>query len=582
MHPSNYDAQNIHLQLMDDGGCNSSVFPISNSQNQNPHHSLYEPHLHHSHGSKPPDQIFRPPMVPVTYRLLQQHGFQEFHENERLHQHQMFHPYSTTVNFMGLNENSAGDDRVLKHQQDGTFLHHNRQNSLVMPNCWNTQEDPVIKEPFWKPLNRGKNKECSTEDSVRAMEGNEYNKPLQQADDCRAERCKDSSRKYRLFNELEAIWSLARFGEGNQTAASGSALTGENSPKKVSFSRMLTDVQGHNGGGQGGVANAVTGVDHGSETSIGEEASLRKIQKKKRKMKVKEQLSSMAGFFQSLVKQVIDHQEFLHRKFLEMIEKMEKERTEKEEAWRCQEAAKHDREALARVHEQAMASKREALIVSYLEKIAGQSINLPERTPLLPPEGAIEPRNKLGTVEIDTNSRWPRAEVEALIQIRSALESKFQEPGLKGPLWEEVSSAMASKGYQRSAKRCKEKWENINKYFRKSKESGKKRSQQSKTCSYFNQLDQLHSRTTILCPLSSSSLISSDMEALKQGDSEFLEAFISGRDLRIPSPNSTGGFKVSEMRSPRLDFEGSIAGNENIQQRGNRKDKESNNDDNGE
>ena len=32
---------------------------------------------------------------------------------------------------------------------------------------------------------------------------------------------------------------------------------------------------------------------------------------------------------------------------------------------------------------------------------------------------------------------------------------------------------MATAGYRRSAKRCKEKWENINKYFRKAKESGK-------------------------------------------------------------------------------------------------------------
>ncbi|KAF2304277.1 hypothetical protein GH714_029219 [Hevea brasiliensis] len=203
----------------------------------------------------------------------------------------------------------------------------------------------------------------------------------------------------------------------------------------------------------------------------------------------------------------MDHQEILHRNFLEVIERMDKERTKREEAWRCQEAEKYNREAVSRAHEQALASRREAQIVSYVEKITGQSIDLPARkTPLLlQPEIPEEPTKRLTPIITDSHSRWPEAEVEALIQVRSSVETKFQEPGLKGPLWEEVSSLMASMGYQRSAKRCKEKWENINKYFRKAKESTKKRSQQSKTCSYFDQLDQLYSRTFINSPFNNSS-----------------------------------------------------------------------------
>ncbi|GLT85601.1 hypothetical protein SLE2022_037880 [Rubroshorea leprosula] len=257
-----------------------------------------------------------------------------------------------------------------------------------------------------KPLYGGDNKQCSTEDRVGEMEGKEYKKPMQQAEDRRAERCKDSSGKYRLPGELGGIWNLAKYDEVNQGAGSVSALTGENSLKKAGFRRMLRDVQGHCGAGNGGVANVSTGVGQGIETCIGEEASLWKIQKKKRKMIMKEQLSSMLGFFQSLVKQVMDHQEFLHRKLLEVIERMDKERAQKEEEWRRQETAKHDREALARAHEQAMASKR-ALIASYLGKITGHSINIPERTPMLLPEGEIELRNELGPAEVDANTRWP-------------------------------------------------------------------------------------------------------------------------------------------------------------------------------
>ncbi|KAL3371319.1 hypothetical protein AABB24_008051 [Solanum stoloniferum] len=91
-----------------------------------------------------------------------------------------------------------------------------------------------------------------------------------------------------------------------------------------------------------------------------------------------------------------------------------------------------------------------------------------------------------------SSSRWPKAEVEALIKLRTNLDVKYQENGPKGPLWEEISSGMKKIGYNRNAKRCKEKWENINKYFKKVKESNKKRPEDSKTCPYFHQLDALY------------------------------------------------------------------------------------------
>jgi hypothetical protein len=83
-------------------------------------------------------------------------------------------------------------------------------------------------------------------------------------------------------------------------------------------------------------------------------------------------------------------------------------------------------------------------------------------------------------------------EVQALINLRTSMDNKYQENVPKGPLWEEISSAMKNLGYNRNAKRCKEKWENINKYFKKVKESNKKRPEDSKTCPYFHQLDALY------------------------------------------------------------------------------------------
>ena len=99
-------------------------------------------------------------------------------------------------------------------------------------------------------------------------------------------------------------------------------------------------------------------------------------------------------------------------------------------------------------------------------------------------------------------SRWPKAEVHALIKLRTELETRYQDSGPKGPPWEDISSGMRRLGYNRSAKRCKEKWENINKYFKKVKESNKKRPEDSKTCPYYHQLDALY-RSKALASLSS-------------------------------------------------------------------------------
>ncbi|XP_052194936.1 trihelix transcription factor GTL2 [Diospyros lotus] len=102
--------------------------------------------------------------------------------------------------------------------------------------------------------------------------------------------------------------------------------------------------------------------------------------------------------------------------------------------------------------------------------------------------------------------RWPREEVFALINIRCNLlssggdqDAKEEAKGGGGggggpPLWERISQKMMEMGYKRSAKRCKEKWENMNKYFRKTKDVNKKRSPGSRTCPYFHHLNSLYSQ----------------------------------------------------------------------------------------
>ncbi|THU74688.1 hypothetical protein C4D60_Mb04t36020 [Musa balbisiana] len=255
----------------------------------------------------------------------------------------------------------------------------------------------------------------------------------------------------------------------------------------------------------------------------------------------------MMPFFHRLMKQVMERQEAMQQRFLDVMEKREQDRMIRDEAWRRQEKTRLNREQELLEQERAMASSRDTAIISYLQKLTGRTIPMPtmsavplsispfpqQQSHTPPPQPAApqlplpqqqqrppapfqspsqqhvvqhhhhrtdmaryQPSSAMELVPssepMSSSSRWPKAEVHALIKLRSELESKYQETGPKGPLWEEISSGMQQLGYKRSAKRCKEKWENINKYFKKVKESNKKRPEDSKTCSYFHQLDALY------------------------------------------------------------------------------------------
>ncbi|CAA6656462.1 unnamed protein product [Spirodela intermedia] len=214
----------------------------------------------------------------------------------------------------------------------------------------------------------------------------------------------------------------------------------------------------------------------------------------------------MMAFFEGLMRQVVERQEAMQQRFLETIEKRDQERTMREEAWRRQEMARLARDHDAAAHDRAVSAARDAAIISFLQKITGQPPPLraaapPPPPPPPPPEMAAPPAEGVvpsGTGDSAATSRWPKSEVQALINLRGELETKYQEVGPKGPLWEEISAAMRRLGYHRSAKRCKEKWENINKYFKKVKESNKRRPEDSKTCPYFHQLDALYRKKLLL------------------------------------------------------------------------------------
>ncbi|KAK8580179.1 hypothetical protein V6N12_070463 [Hibiscus sabdariffa] len=227
-------------------------------------------------------------------------------------------------------------------------------------------------------------------------------------------------------------------------------------------------------------------------------------------------------FFKRLTKEVIERQEELQNKFLQTIEKCEQRRVAREDAWRIQEMGRINKEHGILVQERSKAAAKDAAVLAFLQKISAQQVQPQQENPPPPPPQPIlaplplppplqQPKSQSPTqaLNIDNGennknnnvvrvllspspSRWPKAEIEALIKLRTNLDIKYQENGPKGPLWEEISSAMRNLGYNRSAKRCKEKWENINKYYKKVKENNKARPEDSKTCPYFHQLDAIY------------------------------------------------------------------------------------------
>ncbi|XP_022749869.1 trihelix transcription factor GT-2-like [Durio zibethinus] len=260
-----------------------------------------------------------------------------------------------------------------------------------------------------------------------------------------------------------------------------------------------------------------------NSTSSSTSSDLELEGRKKRKRKWK-------NIFDRLMKEVIQKQEVMQKKFLEAIEKREHERMVREEAWRMEEMARINKEREILAQERSIAAAKDAAVMAFLQKLSeqqnpghAQTNPIPSQQPQPPtpqPVPAVAPAGlpvaaavsspapplvPLPVVNLDvsktengdqshtpSSSRWPKVEIEALIKLRTSLDSKYQDSGPKGPLWEEISSAMKKLGYNRNAKRCKEKWENINKYFKKVKESNKKRPEDSKTCPYFHQLDALY------------------------------------------------------------------------------------------
>lgn len=300
------------------------------------------------------------------------------------------------------------------------------------------------------------------------------------------------------------------------------------------------------------------------DTPPSQEVVIVKPTKSKKRKSREDKFEMLKGFCVEIVHKMIEQQEELHNKLIQEMLNRDEAKIAREEAWKKQEMERVNKEIEIRAHEQVVAGDRQATIIELLNKFTPKkpyplrinfedlkqpedlspqmatspsSLVLPEannstsfaknvtkvsqirRKPTLSSSDEPNPTCTSDARE-DIGKRWPRDEVQALINMRCSLynsnnisnstsnvnhddkessgASSCNKQG--GSLWEKISQGMSELGYTRSAKRCKEKWENINKYFRKTKDVNKKRSVDSRTCPYFHQLSSLYNQGALFAP----------------------------------------------------------------------------------
>ncbi|CAH9120264.1 unnamed protein product [Cuscuta europaea] len=355
--------------------------------------------------------------------------------------------------------------------------------------------DSTLKAPLWEQVSRKMEESGYKRSAKKCKEKFEniykYHKRTKEGRSGR-----QNGKNYRFFDQLEVLDNL----QSNKTYSDDSKDPTElGSPTPMAMVRPNTNIvqdfrthhhlisQTKHNLTSADVISASTSTTYSSGKESGSCVSRKR---------------QMAGFFEKLMTEVLEKQENLQKKFLEALERCERDRMAREEAWKREETERMKREQEFLAQERAISEAKDAALIAFLQKIAKQPIPVNSITPL-EKDPEIQEGNDEEEININneqkengsgerTYARWPKAEIEALIRFRTKLDMQYNENGSKGPLWEDISSEMKKLGYDRNAKRCKEKWENINKYYRKVKESNKRRPGDSKTCPYFHILDSLY------------------------------------------------------------------------------------------
>ncbi|XP_008813676.2 trihelix transcription factor PTL-like [Phoenix dactylifera] len=305
---------------------------------------------------------------------------------------------------------------------------------------------------------------------------------------------RQDGKHYRFFRQLEALYGGNNNAITNKPllhATTSSATQANNEPLQALYESLVlsnstefgSSSTEEDGGEEGEDQNTILAFQ---SNELDMEKGTRSFKRSRNSWQ-----SKIKEFVDIQVRRFMEVQEAWLEKMLNTLEQMEQERISREEAWRKQEAARLDREYRLWASEKAWIEARDSAIMEALEKISRREMKPQFR------EFA-----SIGILEGDVNHNGMESEIahgnlssrrwldSEIIGLKASIKSKLQEGGhAKGDLWEEISAAMACLGYDPSSKGCKDKLEEINDYFRKTKECNKKRRENKRTCPYYKNLE---------------------------------------------------------------------------------------------
>ncbi|KAL0316131.1 UNVERIFIED_CONTAM: Trihelix transcription factor PTL [Sesamum radiatum] len=284
---------------------------------------------------------------------------------------------------------------------------------------------------------------------------------------------RQDGKHYRFFRQLEAL-----YGETNNSSASVSENQYLDGNFHYNFANNNISLANYNQEPYPGPKLSETSLSNSSDayaTNSSDDSDLNLEKKRRGKRSLK---GKIRGFIDAQMSKLMEKQEAWMEKMMSIIEHKEQERMLREEEWRKQDSARIEREQKLWASERAWIEARDAALMEAFHRLTGKEMR-----------AVSENQNVCGNKAMNQNylrgDMWPESEIARLIQLRTAMEVKFQERGVtEEMLWEEIANKMACLGHERSGFMCKEKWDSVSSYLLK---CNKKRKENSRSCTYYHQ-----------------------------------------------------------------------------------------------
>ncbi|GAB2300687.1 hypothetical protein Dimus_034725 [Dionaea muscipula] len=224
--------------------------------------------------------------------------------------------------------------------------------------------------------------------------------------------------------------------------------------------------------------DTTTSSDDRGAGSAGEQQQQQKMMNNNKAMRRRRRNWSekLKEMLDSQMRRLVDKQELWMDDMMKTFEHNEQERLQREEAWRKQEAERVDREHEFWVNERSWIETRDAAFMEALEKLTNNKATTCHHhhvstSDQIDPNPNPNPNPNPPPHDHEDTSNWLEPETATLIQLRTRMDSRFQQYYYRGSdqstttsedpdqnLWEEIASKMACSGYYRSAAMCKQKW----------------------------------------------------------------------------------------------------------------------------